>query len=205
MRSRGVAGAPARAALLLHLRLHQMPPPTDQLVAHRAVQVQRGAVVAVVVLLHHLEGPAAVEHVAPHELAVDEVGELADSGRWELIVVDCASTADAMRMLTLPATFGLYLERAWPRHRRLAGIDDARSAALVALLERIAAGTDRLGALLSDGSRVSAHLVLTAERVVAAEAVRTLGSLAFSNATAELLEFGGLGAGGGGGGLQFCF
>jgi arsenite-transporting ATPase len=111
-------------------------------------------------------------------LGLHEVGELADSGRWNLVVVDCASTADAMRMLTLPAAFGLYLERAWPRHRRLSSADDARSAAVVGFLERIAAGTDRLGTLLTDGSRVGAHLVMTAERVVSAEAVRTLGSLA---------------------------
>ena len=112
-------------------------------------------------------------------LGLHEVGELAGSGEWDHVVVDCASTADALRMLTLPATFGLYLERAWPRHRRLStGADDARSAAVVALLERIGAGTDRLGALLTDGSILRAHLVMTAERVVAAEAVRTLGSLA---------------------------
>ena len=52
------------------------------------------------------------------------------------------------------------------------------SAAVVELVERISAGTEQLGSLLTDGERVSAHLVLTAERVVAAEAVRTLGSLA---------------------------
>jgi len=112
-------------------------------------------------------------------LGLHEVGELACSGEWDHVVVDCASTADALRMLTLPAAFGLYLERAWPRHRRLStGADDARSAAVVAMLERIGAGTERLSSLLTDRSRVSAHLVMTAERVVAAEAVRTLGSLA---------------------------
>ncbi|KLI08892.1 membrane protein [Mycolicibacterium conceptionense] len=111
-------------------------------------------------------------------LGLHEVGELADSGRWDHVVVDCASTADALRMLTLPETFGLYLERAWPRHRRLSGSPDAVSAAIVALIERVDAGIRKLGALLTDGSRVSAHLVLTPERVVAAEASRTLGSLA---------------------------
>ncbi|MFG1932055.1 ArsA family ATPase [Mycobacterium sp. NPDC048908] len=110
-------------------------------------------------------------------LGLHEVGELAASGQWDHIVVDCASTADAMRMLTLPATFGLYLERAWPRHRRLSS-DDTRTAAIVELVERISAGTEQLGSLLTDGQRVSAHLVMTAERVVAAESVRTLGSLA---------------------------
>lgn len=112
-------------------------------------------------------------------LGLYQVGELAAAGRWDHIVVDCASTADALRMLTLPATVAFYIERAWPRHRRLsAAADDAASAIVVDLLERVSAGVERLGALLTDGELVSAHLVLTAERVVAAEAVRTLGSLA---------------------------
>lgn len=112
-------------------------------------------------------------------LGLHEVGQLADTGEWDLVVVDCASTADALRMLTLPATFGLYLERAWPRHRRLsAAVEDVRSAAVVELVERITAAIDELTSLLTDESRVSAHLVLTAERVVAAEAARTMGSLA---------------------------
>ena len=126
--------------------------------------------------------------VAPEELSalpgiqevlgLHEVGQLATAGEWDHIVVDCASTADAMRMLTLPATFEMYLERAWPRHRRLApGVEDSASAAMVNLLEQMSAGMAQLSALLTDGSRVGAHLVLTAERVVAAEAARTLGSL----------------------------
>jgi arsenite/tail-anchored protein-transporting ATPase len=121
-------------------------------------------------------------------LGLHEVAELAATGDWDHVVVDCASTADAMRMLTLPATFSLYLERAWPRHRRLSLAEqDARSAGTVELLERISAGTERLGSLLVDGSRVGAHLVLTPERVVAAEAVRTLGSLALMGVSVDEL------------------
>ena len=139
-----------------------------------------------------------VGDVAPEELSalpgvqevlgLHEVGELAASGDWDHVVVDCASTADAMRMLTLPATFGLYLERAWPRHRRLSlTTGDARSAAVVELVERITASTERLGALLTDASRVAAHLVLTPERVVAAEASRTLGALALMGVSVDEL------------------
>ena len=128
-------------------------------------------------------------HIAPEELSafpgiqevlgLHEVGELARSGEWDHVVVDCASTADALRMLTLPSIFSLYLERAWPRHRRLSsGSDDVRTAAIVELMERVDAGTGALSGLLTDGDWVSAHLVLTAERVVSAEAARTLGSLA---------------------------
>lgn len=121
-------------------------------------------------------------------LGLHAVGELAASGRWDRVVVDCASTADALRMLTLPATFALYVERAWPRHRRLSiAADDARSAAVVELLERISASVDALGALLTDGELVGAHLVLTPERVVAAEAARTLGSLALMGVRVEEL------------------
>jgi len=136
--------------------------------------------------------------VAPEELSalpgiqevlgLDEVAELAACEQWDHVIVDCASTADAMRMLTLPATFALYLERAWPRHRRLSLGDEATSAAVVDLVEGIARGTERLGELLTDAARVSAHLVLTPERVVAAEAARTIGSLSLMGvAVAELI------------------
>jgi arsenite/tail-anchored protein-transporting ATPase len=139
-----------------------------------------------------------LDSIAPEELSalpgiqevlgLHEVGELAAAGQWDHVVVDCASTADALRMLTLPATFALYAERAWPRHRRLStGVDDARSSAVVELLERISVSVEGLSALLTDGERVGAHLVLTAERVVAAEAVRTLGSLALMGVRVEEL------------------
>ena len=140
-----------------------------------------------------------LKDIAPEELSavpgiqevlgLHAVADLAASGRWDYVVVDCASTADAMRMLTLPAAFGMYVERAWPRHRRLsAAVDDARSAAVVALVEGVSAGVEGLSTLLTDGERVSAHLVLTAERVVAAEAARTFGSLALMGVrVAELI------------------
>ncbi len=128
-----------------------------------------------------------VGDVAPEELSalpgiqevlgLHEVAELAASGNWDHVIVDCASTADAMRMLTLPAAFALYLEKAWPRHRRLSvGLADAKTVAMVTLVERLAAATEALGELL-DQPDVTAHLVLTPERVVVAEAVRTLASL----------------------------
>jgi arsenite-transporting ATPase len=130
-----------------------------------------------------------IKDVAPEELCampgiqevlgLRQVARLADSGRWDYVVVDCASTADALRMLTLPAAFAMYAERCWPRHRRLSvAVEDVRTAAAVALVEALSAGVESLSALLTDGKRVSAHLVLTPERVVAAEAVRTLSSLA---------------------------
>lgn len=132
-----------------------------------------------------------IKDLAPEELSafpglqevlgLRAVAALADSGRWDYLVVDCASTADALRMLTLPAVFADYLERCWPRHRRLsAAFDDVRIAATVALVETAGSSVESLSALLSDADRVAAHLVLTPERVVAAEAVRTIGALALT-------------------------
>jgi arsenite-transporting ATPase len=129
-----------------------------------------------------------LNEIAPEELSslpgvqemlgLRRVAALADSGRWDVVVVDCASTADALRMLTLPAAFGLYVERCWPRHRRLStAAEDPRTAATVALVEMLHAGVQSLAELLVD-ERVGAHLVLTPERVVAAEAARTLAALA---------------------------
>lgn len=129
-----------------------------------------------------------LNNIAPEELSalpgvqemlgLRRVAELADSGRWDVVVVDCASTADALRMLTLPAAFALYAERCWPRHRRLSSAaEDPRTAAGAAVVEMLHAGVESLAELLVD-ERVGAHLVLTPERVVAAEAARTLTALA---------------------------
>jgi arsenite-transporting ATPase len=129
-----------------------------------------------------------LKDIAPEELSslpgvqemlgLHRVAELAESGRWDLVVVDCASTADALRMLTLPAAFTVYAERGWPRHRRLSsGGEDPRTAATVALIELLHTGVENLSHLLTD-ERAGAHLVLTPERVVAAEATRTLAALA---------------------------
>ena len=137
-----------------------------------------------------------IKDLAPEELSalpglqevlgLRAVAALADSGRWDHLVVDCASTADALRMLTLPAVFADYLERCWPRHRRLsAAFDDMRTAATVALVEAAGSSVESLSALLSDADRVAAHLVLTPERVVAAEAVRTIGALALAGIPVE--------------------
>jgi arsenite-transporting ATPase len=129
-----------------------------------------------------------LKDIAPEELsAIPGIGEvlglravadLAASGQWDYVVVDCASTADALRMLTLPASFAVYVERTWPRHRRLAADgDDPRTAAMVALVESVHLSVSALAELLT-GPRVGAHLVLTPERVVVAETVRALTALA---------------------------
>ena len=120
-------------------------------------------------------------------LALAEVRRLASSGPWEVVVVDCGPTAETLRLLSLPEAFAGYLERLFPTHRRvvrglLAGVAgtgtvekwDATADALSRLAERL----DSLRTMLSDPSSCSVRLVLTPERVVAAETRRTLTALA---------------------------
>ncbi|SMD14759.1 ArsA family ATPase [Lentzea albidocapillata] len=120
-------------------------------------------------------------------LALAEVRRLAASGPWEVVVVDCGPTAETLRLLSLPEAFAGYLERLFPTHRRvvrglLAGVAgtgtvekwDATADALSRLAERL----DALRSMLADSSSCSVRLVLTPERVVAAETRRTLTALA---------------------------
>ena len=63
------------------------------------------------------------------ELAVvpglDEVFSLADikqfatSGDYDLVVVDCAPTAETIRLLSLPDVLGWYMDRVFDAQRRL--------------------------------------------------------------------------------------
>lgn len=121
-------------------------------------------------------------------LALSEVHRLAGAGPWDVLVVDCAPTAESLRLLALPEVAARYLERLFPTHRRvvrgmlagLAGVPasaprwDAAADALGRLAERLEA----LRALLADRDTTSVRLVLTPERVVAAETRRTVTALA---------------------------
>lgn len=109
-------------------------------------------------------------------LALSEVRRLAESGPWANVVVDCGPTAETLRLLALPEAVERYLERAFgasPRFglgRKLHGV----TGSVRALGEHVAA----LRAMLADPEVTTVRLVLTPERVVAAEARRTLTSLA---------------------------
>jgi arsenite-transporting ATPase len=53
-------------------------------------------------------------------LALLAVRDLAASGQWDAVVVDCAPTAETLRLLALPEALGWYLQKVFPTHRRLA-------------------------------------------------------------------------------------
>jgi arsenite-transporting ATPase len=120
-------------------------------------------------------------------LALAEVHRLATSGPWDAVIVDCGPTAETLRLLALPEAVGNYLERLFPTHRRvvrglLAGVAGsaapARWDAAADAIGRLAEHLEAVRSLLVDQERTSVRLVLTPERVVAAETRRTLTALA---------------------------
>ena len=107
----------------------------------------------------------------------------ADSGEWDVIVVDCAPTAETIRLLSLPDVLGWYMDRVFPMGRRVNKVvaPGARPGDLAAggrrrgLLGRPAVlrPPRRRAELLADGERTSVRLVVNPERMVIAEARRT--------------------------------
>ncbi len=139
---------------------------------------------------------AGVDPVAAEELTVipgaEEVLALLElrlhalSGEWDVIVVDCAPTAETLRLLALPEALGWYMERVLPTQRRVikalkpvlsraAGVPMPGDGVFDAI-ERLHAELDEVHALLS-GPDASVRLVLTPEAVVLAEARRSYTSL----------------------------
>lgn len=130
-------------------------------------------------------------------LALEAVREQAAGGRYDAVVVDCAPTAETLRLLGLPRVLDWYLDKALPMHRRLvpalwpvtgrrargtglgatwAGVPRPGEAVVAAVsrLHTTLLGVQEL--LAADGTTL--RLVLTPESVVLAEARRTATALA---------------------------
>lgn len=117
-------------------------------------------------------------------VALDAVREHATGGRYDAVVVDCAPTAETLRLLALPRVLDWYLERALPAHRRvvrglgpfLGGVALPGDAA-VAAVSRLHGLLRGVQELLDDAAS-TVRLVLTPESLALAEARRTATSLA---------------------------
>ena len=123
---------------------------------------------------------------AEEVLALLEVRDQARSGRWDLVVVDCAPTAETLRLLALPEALGWYMDRVLPMERRMvkvlkpvltraAGVPMPHDSVFDAI-ERLHADLAEVRDLLT-GPEASVRLVLTPESVVVAEARRSLTTL----------------------------
>jgi arsenite-transporting ATPase len=143
--------------------------------------------------LRELFSWAGVDGLEAEELSVipglDEIFSLTDikgfveSAEWDVVVVDCAPTAETIRFLSLPDILARYMERLFPVGRRvnkvLAPVLSRVTSLPVAddgVFENVSSFYDRLDGvreILLDPDRSSVRLVVNPERMVIAEARRT--------------------------------
>lgn len=113
--------------------------------------------------------------------------ELRDAGGHDVIVVDCAPTAETLRLLSFPDLAHWWLGRIVPRQEELLGTVRPLARALLditlpdrTVLDEVARMMESLlamRALFVDREHVSMRLVTTADRVVVEESRRTYTAL----------------------------
>ncbi len=141
---------------------------------------------------------AGVDEIAAEELAMlpgleevfalTEVQTLCESGDYDVVVVDCAPTAETIRLLSLPDILSWYMDRLYPASRRvnrMVGPLVSRMTSLPVAADSVfATGRrfyDRIDAvrqILADPEVTSVRLVVNPEAMVVAEARRTYTYLA---------------------------
>ncbi len=111
-----------------------------------------------------------------------KVKTFAESGRYDVIVIDCAPTGDTVRMLGVPEILNFYFSRIFPIQRtvlrtvrpvaeRMTDMpipSDKVFGAVKALYEQM----EGMGPLLQDPKRSSIRIVLNPEKMVIAESQR---------------------------------
>ncbi|PJJ56059.1 arsenite-transporting ATPase [Mumia flava] len=135
--------------------------------------------------------PLAAEEItvlpgADEVLVLLELRAQAASGRWDVVVVDAAPTAETLRLLALPEALGWYAERLSPLEERVTRMAVPALARATGLGPIGPGVLDAVRALCRDLAEVralltgpsgSVRLVLTPERVVVAESRRALTTL----------------------------
>ena len=106
-----------------------------------------------------------------------------DSGRFDVIIVDCAPTGETLRLLSFPEVARWWMEKIFPIQRRVAKTIRPLVRTLIAVplpdepvfdsLQQLFVKLDRMHRLLADNERSSVRLVLNPEKMVIKEAQRT--------------------------------
>lgn len=123
---------------------------------------------------------------AEEVLALLELRNHALSDAWDVIIVDCAPTAETLRLLALPEALGWYMTRVFGVQRRVvralrpvltraAGVPMPEDSVFDAV-ERLHRDLEQVQQILSEKDS-TVRLVLTPEAVVVAEARRSLTTL----------------------------
>jgi len=123
---------------------------------------------------------------AEEVLALLEVRDKVRSGVYDVVVLDCAPTAETLRLLALPEALEWYMRRIWPLERRVVTALRAPLSKATRVPMPDSGVLDAVERLHSDLAQVrdvltsddaSVRLVMTPDTVVLAEARRTLTSL----------------------------
>jgi arsenite/tail-anchored protein-transporting ATPase len=136
---------------------------------------------------------AGTETIQAEELTVipglDEIFALIDvkthveSGNYDMLVVDCAPTAETLRLLSLPEIMNWYIERIFPVERKVVKAVRPLVSRMTTLpiagdkvfdaVERLHRNLDDVKTILTDEAMSSVRLVVNPEKMVIAEARRT--------------------------------
>lgn len=135
-----------------------------------------------------------MDGIQAEELSVipglDELFSLADIKRYhdddsyDLLVVDCAPTAETLRLLSLPEIMTWYIEKIFPIERRIVNavrpvlsrmksLPPIANDNVFAAIERFYRRIEGIREILTDAGTSSVRLVVNAEKMVIAEARRT--------------------------------
>lgn len=134
-----------------------------------------------------------VDRVSAQELAVppgsDELFALLalqahwESGEWDVIVVDCAPTGETLRLLSFPDVARWWIEKVFPLERQIlaAARPLARSLLDISLpgedafddVQRLSQSLIAMHEILRDRRHSSVRLVMSPDRMVIGEAMRT--------------------------------
>jgi arsenite-transporting ATPase len=136
---------------------------------------------------------AGTETIQAEELTVlpglDEIFALIDvkthveSGNYDVLIVDCAPTAETLRLLSLPDVMQWYIERIFPVERRIVKTVRPIMSRMTTLpiagdrvfdaIERLHRNLDSVKKILTTEAMSSVRLVVNLEKMVIAEARRT--------------------------------
>ena len=115
--------------------------------------------------------------------ALTDVKRASEDGSYDLLVVDCAPTAETLRLLSLPDVLNWYFERIFPIERKVAKVVRPVFNRVIGPLiandqvfkavERMHHTLEDVRGLLTDQTASTVRLVMNAEKMVIAEARRT--------------------------------
>ena len=115
--------------------------------------------------------------------ALIDVKTHVESENYDVLIVDCAPTAETLRLLSLPDVMQWYIERIFPVERRIVKTVRPIMSRMTTLpiagdrvfdaIERLHRNLDAVKKILTDETTSSVRLVVNLEKMVIAEARRT--------------------------------